>query len=142
MKRLKLVQSLAGIIPNRFIKFIKIFIRYPRVVILPGAPSYVEDGFATIHNADFATEPDFSRAYTHGLTTGSWSGVQWRAHVYTWFALQVFGLYGDYVECGVNRGCFARMVFDYTPLSDSQRNFYLLDTYNGIALESLSHREI
>lgn len=123
-------------------KIFKILLRYPNVVILPGKPSYAEDGLATIHNADFIQDPDFSRAYLLGLQTGSWAGVKWRAHVYSWFALQAFQLKGDFVECGVNRGGFARMVFDYTPLRHSDKKFYLLDTFSGFAADSLTSREL
>ena len=135
-------QRIKGILPD-FVKMIaKILLRYPNVVILPGRPSYAEDGFATIHSADFRSDPDFSNAYAAGLQTGSWAGVQWRAHIYSWFALQAYGLEGDFVECGVNRGGFARMVFDYTPLGSSTKNFYLLDTYSGFVAESLNEKEV
>jgi hypothetical protein len=124
------------------VKLAKILLRFPNVVNLPGRPSYNEDGFAVLHNADFRLDPDFSHAYALGLQTGSWDGVQWRAHVYCWFALQAYALEGDFVECGVNRGGFARMVFDYTPISNSSQKFYLLDTYCGISADSLSDSEI
>jgi O-methyltransferase len=129
-------------LPGPLVKLAKILLRFPNVVILAGRPTYNEDGFAAIHNADFRLDPDFSRAYTLGLQTGSWEGVQWRAHVYCWFALQAYGLEGDFVECGVNRGGFARMVFDYTPISKSSQKFYLLDTYCGLSADSLSDSEI
>lgn len=135
-------QRIKGILPKFVKKIAKILLRYPNVVILPGRPSYAEDGFATIHNADFRTDPDFSHAYAVGLQTDSWAGVQWRAHVYSWFALQSYGLEGDFVECGVNRGGFARMVFDYTPIKNSRKKFYLLDTYSGLVPESLNEREV
>jgi O-methyltransferase len=131
-----------NILPDFVRKIAKILLRYSNVVILPDRPSYDEDGFATIHNADFRSDPDFSRAYALGLQTGSWAGVQWRGHVYTWFALQAYGLEGDFVECGVNRGGFARMVFDYTPLKNSRKKFYLLDTYCGFVAESLNDKEV
>lgn len=115
----KLIKTVA---PDWAKKICKILFRYQNVIILPDKPSYAEDGLATIHNADFIQDPEFSRAYSLGLQTGSWAGVRWRAHVYSWFALQAFQLEGDFVECGVNRGGFARMVFDYTPLSTQLRN--------------------
>lgn len=135
-------QRMKAIIPDWLKKIAKILLRYPNVVILPNRPSYSEDGFATIHNAEFRQDLDFSRAYQLGLQTGSWKGVEWRAHIYGWFALQACGLNGDFVECGVNRGGFARFVFEYTPLKDLNRNFYLLDTYSGFAVDSLNPREV
>ncbi len=135
----KLIKTVA---PDWAKKICKILFRYQNVIILPDKPSYAEDGLATIHNADFIQDPEFSRAYSLGLQTGSWAGVRWRAHVYSWFALQAFQLEGDFVECGVNRGGFARMVFDYTPLKHSAKKFYLLDTYSGFAADSLNPREL
>lgn len=112
-----------------------------RTAILPHRPSYEEDGLATIHNCDFIDRPDFRRAYAAGERTGSWSGNRWRAHVYAWFAGQAFSLDGDFVECGVNKGGYARMLFDYLPLAGSPRKFFLLDTFRGFDPDVVSADE-
>jgi O-methyltransferase len=128
--------------PQWLKKGIKICIRPSHVVVLPYAASYAEDGFATIHNCDFIEDPLFKQAYGKGLETGSWVGIQWRAHVYAWFASQAFRLPGDFVECGVNKGGYARMLFEYLPFTESGKKFYLMDTFNGFDVKLLSGDEI
>jgi hypothetical protein len=39
---------------------------------------------------------------------------------------------GDFVECGVNRGGMASAVMKYADFLESNKKFYLLDTYCGI----------
>ena len=123
-------------------KALKVLYRPGNVVVLPFKPSYCEDGLATVHSCGFVDDPLFSAAYAKGVATGSWDGIRWRAHVYTWLASQAFRLDGDFVECGVNRGGYARMVFEYLPFARSSKRFYLLDTFNGFSLDLLSKEEI
>jgi hypothetical protein len=80
-------------------------------------------------------DPLFCRAYAAGAATGSWwhVDVRARAAVVCWAALQGRGLAGDFVECGVHRGGYARMVVDYVDFGAlPDRNFFLIDTFNGI----------
>jgi len=52
-------------------------------------------------------------------------------------------LEGDFVECGVYRGAMARMILHYIDFQLlPQKRFYLLDTFNGVPLESLTEEEI
>jgi O-methyltransferase len=129
-------------LPPGIKKYLKALYRPSHMVVLPFPASYDEDGFATVHNCDFIKDPLFMRAYEKGMETGSWKNIRWRAHVYSWFALQAFRLKGDFVECGVNRGGYARMVYEYMPFSESDKRFYLLDTFNGFDLDLLSNDEI
>jgi hypothetical protein len=139
---LPVVQWLKRHTPSGLKKFAKVLLRPGHVVVLPYPPSYAEDGMATVHNCDFIQDPAFSRAYALGEATGSWAGIHWRAHVYSWLALQCFRLQGDFVECGVNRGGYARMVFDYVPFAASAKKFYLMDTFNGFDVSLLSSDEL
>jgi hypothetical protein len=111
------------------------------VAVLPGAVVYEEDGLATMHSADFQREPRFAAAYQHALQTGSWSGVTWRAHVIAWAAQYALPIPGDFVECGVNRGGFSRLVVDYLALQRSDKKFYLLDTFSGLVPKYVSEEE-
>src|SRR5438445_609686 len=122
-------------LPTGLKKALKVLLRPSHTVVLPYKPSYCEDGLATVHSCGFIDDPLFSAAYSKGVATGSWDGIRWRAHVYSWLALQAFRLPGDFVECGVNRGGYARMVYEYLPLASSDKKFYLLDTFNGFALD-------
>jgi len=131
-----------GALPPGFKKFLKVLLRPANVVVLPFPPTYDRDGLATVHSCGFVDEPLFARAYAKGEETGSWKAIEWRAHVYSWLALQAFRLDGDFVECGVNRGGYARMVFEYLPFAASERRFYLMDTFNGFDLSLLSADEV
>lgn len=128
-------------LPDGLVKALKVLLRPGRTVVLPYRPTYQEDGFATVHNCDFINEPEFQRAYAAGERTGSWSGNRWRAHVYAWVASQAFRLQGDFVECGVNKGGYARMLYEYLPLAGSSRKFFLMDTFNGFDAAAISQDE-
>ena len=114
--------------------------RFERVL---GPLTYNQDGLATVHNADFMTEPRFARAYALGRATGSWgvSAIQWRAYVACWTAERALGLDGDFVECGVNRGGLARAIIDYTGLDRTGRRFFLLDTFAGLVDRYITDEE-
>jgi len=114
--------------------------RYERVL---GPLRYNQDGLATVHNADFMTEPRFARAYALGRATGSWgvSEVHWRAYVACWAAQRALDLEGDFVECGVNRGGLARAIIDFTGVDRTGRRFYLLDTFAGLVDKYISDEE-
>jgi len=94
---------------------------------------YKEDGLATIHNCDFLIDPRFQKAYTLGESTGSWKGCQarWRAYVVCWCAAWASRLPGDFVECGVNQGGFARMILEYIEFEKTGKRFFLFDTFEG-----------
>jgi hypothetical protein len=50
-------------------------------------------------------------------------------------------LKGDFVECGVNRGGYARAILQYLPFDASGKKMFLLDTYEGIPDEQISEVE-
>ena len=77
----------------------------------------------------------FLRAYAAGKATGSWwnADLEWRASIVCWAALQGSMLDGDFVECGVHRGGYARMVIDYVGFQALRRKtFHLVDSYCGV----------
>lgn len=100
-----------------------------------GSPArYDEDGLTSQHNSDFVQDPLFARAYDLGKATGSWgsSELRWRVFVSCWAAERCAQLEGDFVECGVNRGGFARSVIHFTDFPKLGKHFYLLDTFRGL----------
>lgn len=113
------------------------------VEMIRGPLTYNQDGLASRHNSDFQTEPKFAAAYAKGVETGSWGQerIQWRAHVVTWAAQNGLSIEGDFVECGVNKGAMARTIQEYTQLQGTQRKFWLLDTYSGLAESYLTEAE-
>ena len=100
----------------------------------PAIPwTFANDGLATVHNSDFLHDPAFREAYRLGEETGSWQGahIEWRAYVVCWAAMKGKSLEGDYVECGVARGGYARAVMEYVGFAGMEKKFWLVDTYRG-----------
>ncbi|MEO8962107.1 MAG: TylF/MycF/NovP-related O-methyltransferase [Ginsengibacter sp.] len=75
---------------------------------------------------------NFSRAERAGAATGSWSKIHWRVHVILWAAYQCASIEGDFVECGTNKGGFSRAIVDYVDFTSIDKDFYLLDTFDGL----------
>lgn len=104
-------------------------------------PTYNQDGLTTLHNNGFMKDPDFIRAEKAGSGTGSWANVHWRVHTILWAANQCMQVDGDFVECGTNKGGFARAIIDYVDLAAAGKDFYLLDTFEGLAEKLLTDEE-
>jgi len=108
-----------------------------------GPITYDTDGLMTSNNCDFINEPRFAKSYATAAATQPWHGftLQWRVYVVCWFADFVKTLDGDFVECGVNTGAYSRAVIEYIDFNDTEKKFYLLDTYQGLAEELVSEEE-
>ena len=108
-----------------------------------GPLTYNTDGLATSNNADFITEPKFAKAYAAAAATQPWPNftLQWRVYIVCWFANWVKNLEGDYVECGVNTGAYARAIIDYTDFAKTGKTFYLLDTFEGLDPSQITSQE-
>ena len=106
-------------------------------------PSYDEDGFVTSHNSDFIMTNNFMRSYNLGLNTGSSYGwnIKWRIHNACFFANYAKNLPGDFVECGTNKGMTALSIIDSINFADIKKNFYLIDTFEGVVDNMLTIRE-
>ena len=108
-----------------------------------GPITYDSDGLSTSTNADFIKEPRFAKAYAAAEATNPWPGfsLQWRVHVVCWAASQAAQLEGDFVECGVNTGAYARAIVDYIDFASRTKKFYLLDTFAGLVKDQISDKE-
>lgn len=108
-----------------------------------GPLTYDTDGLATSSNADFINEPTFAKAYAAAAATNPWPGftLQWRVYNVCWFANHVKQLEGDFVECGVNTGAYARAIIEYINFSTLNKKFYLLDTFAGLVPDQISEAE-
>lgn len=116
---------------------------WKNICLVKGPLTYNQDGLATQHNSDFLESEKFIQAYQAGKETGSWgsSDIQWRAYIACWLAQRAMSLEGDFAECGVNRGGLARTVMEFVNFKNTERRFFLLDTYCGVPDESLSSAE-
>jgi O-methyltransferase len=96
---------------------------------------FAEDGLSTIHNCDFLKDPRFQRALSCAEKTDSWHGwpMRWRAYIVCWCAEWAMHIPGDFVECGVNRGGYARMILEYVTFETSGKRMFLFDTFRGFS---------
>jgi O-methyltransferase len=110
---------------------------------LYGPITYYADGLATCLNSDFIRDPRFMVAYSAAAATNPWSGftLQWRVYIVCWFANQVKHFEGDFVECGVNTGAYAKAIIKYIDFNSLGKEFYLLDTFSGLVPEQLTEDE-
>lgn len=108
--------------------------------ILPKSrTTFAHDLLYTFHNCDFVRNPKFIASYNLGRSTDKHKTVlaqgqeiYWRLHVLCWAAAQVRHLEGDYVDCGVNTGIFARAIINYVDFAATDKKYYLLDTFTGL----------
>lgn len=108
-----------------------------------GPITYNTDGLITSNNCDFINEPRFAKAYAAAAATNPWPGftLQWRVYNVCWFADFVKNLEGDFVECGVNTGAYARAVIEYIDFSKLGKRFYLFDTFSGLSNDQITDEE-
>lgn len=103
--------------------------------------TYERDGLTTVHNNGFMREPDFIKAERAGEATGSWADIQWRVHTNLWAASHCKNIEGDFVECGTNKGGFAKAICEYLDFKNISKTFYLLDTFEGLDESLLTEPE-
>jgi len=109
--------------------------------------AFKSDGLFTQQNSDCLNEPRFLRAYNLSLTVNDWRtelnmDMRWRYYIVCWFAEYVKHLEGDFVECGVYRGGYSLALADYLQFNTLNKNFWLLDTFNGLVKQYLNPGEI
>ncbi len=108
-----------------------------------GPPVYNTDGLATSTNCDFIDDKKFASAYQCAKDTNPWANftLMWRIHVVCWAADYAKVLEGDFVECGVNTGAYARAIIDYTDFNSLNKTFYLMDTFSGLDSKYVTDEE-
>lgn len=108
-----------------------------------GPITYNTDGLVTSNNCDFINEPNFAKAYAAAAATSPWDGftLQWRVYIVCWFADRVKHLEGDFVECGVNTGAYARAIVEYINFNHLEKRFYLFDTFSGLDEKQITESE-
>lgn len=105
--------------------------------------TYNQDGLATQHNADFMRDSRFIEAYKIGMENGNpATHIEWRVHIALWCATQALRLDGDFVECGVHTGILSGAVMTWLDFAkQTNRRFFLFDTWAGIPEEQISEEE-
>lgn len=125
-KVLKGISMLFGILSNKYY-----FLPKSRI-------TYSHDLLYTYHNADFLKDPLFIESYKRGKETDKDKllnnyDIEWRIHVLCWAASHAAHLEGDFVDCGVHTGIFARSVINYINFPTTGKKYYLLDTFSGLS---------
>ena len=67
--------------------------------------------------------------------------MRWRYYIVCWMANHVKQLEGDYVECGVYKGGYAKAIMDYIDFQEMKKSFWLFDTYEGLVFDQLTEDE-
>lgn len=108
-----------------------------------GAITYSADGLMSSQNCDFIKDPRFAIAYKAAAATDPWPEftLEWRVYIVCWLANHVKNLPGDFVECGVNTGAYAKAVILYTDFNLLNKTFFLLDTFEGMVEEQVTEAE-
>ena len=111
--------------------------------VFQGPITYEADGIITSNNCDFIQDKRFQSAYKAAEATSPWSGfnMPWRVYIVCLLADMVKHMEGDFVECGVNTGAYSRAVIDYINFPTLHKQFYLLDTFQGLVPEQITDEE-
>lgn len=105
--------------------------------------TYNEDSLITFHAN---TEAMLSRRFQDAWNVGGKlfpndAKPMWRTYVCCWAAEQALLLEGDFVECGVNLGGLSRTVVQYVDFNNTNKKFFLFDTYCGIPADLILEEE-
>lgn len=109
--------------------------------------TYSADGLFTQNSSECLQSPRFSSAYEFSLAVNDWRGLdgkvdmRWRYYMVCWFADFVKHLPGDFVECGVYKGGYAKAIMHYLPFAATGKTYHMLDTFEGLSEEHLTEQE-
>ena len=109
--------------------------------------TYSGDHLYTHHSADFLNDKKFIESYELGAQTDDGillknTDIRWRIHLMCWAANHAKNLEGDFVDCGVNSGIFARSVIHYTDFNSTNKTYFLMDTFEGMDPKYSSDNEL
>lgn len=109
--------------------------------------TYQNDLLYTYHSCDFMKDPKFLESYELGKNTDGGMllkdyDIQWRIHVLVWAANYAKNLEGDFADCGVSSGIFARAIINYIDFNSTGKTYYLLDTFQGMHEDYSSEEEM
>lgn len=95
-------------------------------------------------NLGFLNDKKFTQSYTRALERFEipkfreiLKTIIWRKHILCSLANQALNIPGDFVECGVEWGFGVDVVSNYIDFQNSNKKWYLYDTYSGVPTEDL-----
>jgi O-methyltransferase len=125
--------------------FRKVRIFYNGNYFVTSKDSYVGDGLAANHIFDFLKDKKFLDAYEEGKKTGALGvhggDIHYRAYIAIYFANLCKSLDGDFLECGTGKGLLAKTIVTYLNFNLVDKDFYLIDTYEGIPTSQAGTKE-
>jgi hypothetical protein len=68
--------------------------------------------------------------------------IRWRIHTLIWAAKYASKIEGDFVDCGAGFGLFSSAIFEYLDFGKIDKNYYLIDSYEGLSKEHSSDFEL
>jgi hypothetical protein len=109
--------------------------------------TYSNDLLYTYHNADFLKDPLFIESYNLGKEADGGrllkdNDIQWRIHILCTAAYHAKHLGGDFVDCGVHTGIFARAIINFIKFEETGKKYYLLDTFKGMDPKYSTEKEM
>jgi O-methyltransferase len=134
-------------LPLSWIRYVKFLLQPHKFHLLPRAiTSYGTDHLYTTLNADFFEQPKFAEAYRIAEQLGKPlmppTGMEWRIYTLCWVAEQAKHLPGDFVACGVFSGFCDRAIMHYIDFQNTNKTYYLLDTFEGLDARYSSQEEL
>lgn len=95
---------------------------------------FANDNLISIgRHVGFMQDEDFMRAYDAECLTPQNKSLVWRLHILSRACENALKLNGDFVECGVFKALKSAFLCNYMQFDEqSDRQFYLYDTFNGI----------
>ncbi|PLX66986.1 MAG: hypothetical protein C0603_09970 [Denitrovibrio sp.] len=126
-------------------ELIKKIITNPRghkMDIVPGPLTYIEDLFGTRASTHSMESERFIDAYSSAKAISNWGrDIRWRCYTVCWAAEHAMNIEGDFIEFGVDRGGLSTAVISYTNFEKTDKNFFLVDTYQGLVEDYISEKE-
>ncbi|WP_019500999.1 TylF/MycF/NovP-related O-methyltransferase [Pseudanabaena sp. PCC 6802] len=103
---------------------------------------FASDMLIALHrNLTFWTEPGFENSFLSTARDNQEKSLAWRLHTLTWAASHALHVEGDFVECGVFQGFSSAVICKYLNFATIPKQFYLYDTFSGLAEETSTEKE-
>ena len=105
-----------------------------RAFVFFGGASFSGDGLVVFgKSVSFRDEKRFYNIFKKYCESSEDSSRIWRLHTLCWAAQKALSIDGDFVECGVFRGFFSSVIFEYLSLKECPKTFWLYDTFSGFS---------
>ena len=103
---------------------------------------YAADMLITLsRNQSFKIDTKFTDSFMSFAETEQEHSLIWRLHTLAWAAGHAMNIEGDFVECGVLKGFCSKVICKYLDFGNSEKQFYLYDTFSGLPEETSTQQE-